>query len=156
CREGSRRRRRVRPCNVPRMGCVRQIAEADSRPQQIRSESYRCRDRPRVGPRRSGKCARCMAREGGQTVRVNLRGIHSAIVKLASGKRVTYWYAWRKGPRLVGEPGSPEFIASYTAAHASRREPDGSRFHSIIAGYKASQDFAGLEPRTKSDYLQHV
>jgi integrase len=97
-----------------------------------------------------------MAREGGQTVRVNLRGIHSAIVKLASGKRVTYWYAWRKGPRLVGEPGSPEFIASYTAAHASRREPDGSRFHSIIAGYKASQDFAGLEPRTKSDYLQHV
>jgi integrase len=89
-------------------------------------------------------------------MRVNLKGIHSAIVKLADGKRVTYRYAWRKGPRLVGEPGSPEFIASYMAAHASRREPDGSRFHAIIAGYKASQDFQGLRASTKVDYLQHM
>jgi hypothetical protein len=27
-------------------------------------------------------------------------------------------------------------------------------FHSIIAGYKASQDFLGLKPRTKADYLK--
>jgi integrase len=89
-------------------------------------------------------------------MRVLLKGIHCVKVRLASGETATYYYAWRKGPRLVGEPGSPEFLASYTAAHASRRQPDGSSFHSVIAGYKASQDFAGLKPRTKLDYLQHI
>ena len=56
----------------------------------------------------------------------------------------------------MGEPGSPEFVASYMAAHATRREPDPSRFHSVIVGYKASQDFLGLKPRTKADYLKHI
>jgi integrase len=89
-------------------------------------------------------------------MRVQLRGVHRVTVKLASGATATYFYAWRKGPRLVGEPGSPEYLASYMAAHASRREPDGSTFHSIIAGYKTSQDFLGLRPRTRVDYLQHI
>src|SRR5215467_13825897 len=92
----------------------------------------------------------------GQGMRVRLKGIHCVRVKLATGEIATYYYAWRKGPRLVGEPGSPEFLASYTAAHASRRQPDSSSFHSVIAGYKASQDFRGLSPRSKSDYLQHI
>jgi hypothetical protein len=34
------------------------------------------------------------------------------------------YYAWRGGPRLVGMPGSPEFMASYHAAYRNRREPD--------------------------------
>jgi len=89
-------------------------------------------------------------------MRVRLKGIHRVTVRLASGKPATYYYAWRGGPRLVGQPGSSEFLASYTAAHQSRREPDGSSFHAVIAGYKASQDFIGLKPRTKADYLQHI
>jgi integrase len=52
--------------------------------------------------------------------------------------------------------GSPEFLAAYTAAHAARRQPDSSKFFSVVAGYKASQDFRGLKPRTKADYLQHL
>ena len=84
-------------------------------------------------------------------MRVLLKGIHRV---RSRGK--DYWYAWRGGPRLVGEPGSPEFVASYAAAYASRREPDRASFHSVIAGYKTSQDFAGLAPRTKADYLQHI
>lgn len=79
-------------------------------------------------------------------------GIHGPI--RARGRE--YYYAWRGGPRLAGEPGTPEFVASYAAAHASRREPNRATFHSIVAGYKTSQDFAGLAPRTKSDYLQHI
>ena len=89
-------------------------------------------------------------------MRVRLRGIHRVKVKLASGATVEYHYAWRGGPRLVGEPGSSEFLASYMAAHAARREPAGNLFHSVIAGYKVSQDFLGLKPRTKADYLQHI
>jgi hypothetical protein len=93
---------------------------------------------------------------GGRAMRVHLKGVHKVTVKLAGGTTATYFYAWRKGPRLVGEPGSPEFVASYYAAHQSRRESDRSRFRSIIAGYKASQDFHRLKPRTRTDYLQHI
>jgi integrase len=89
-------------------------------------------------------------------VRVSLKGIHKLRIKLAGGNVAFYYYAWRGGPRLAGEPGSPEFLASYTAAHATRREPDGSSFHSVIVGYKKSEDFLGLKPRTKADYLQHI
>jgi hypothetical protein len=71
-------------------------------------------------------------------------------------KGTTYHYAWRGGPRLVGEPGSPEYVASYVAAHANRRQPNASTFHSIIAGYKASKDFESLEPRTQRDYLRQI
>jgi integrase len=89
-------------------------------------------------------------------VRVRLKGIHRIKVKLASGETAEYFYAWRGGPRLVGEPGSPEFLASYTSAHASRRKPDHATFHSVIAGYKLSQDFIGLQPRTRADYLKQI
>jgi integrase len=84
-------------------------------------------------------------------MRVHLKGIHR--VKAKGGE---YYYAWRGGPRLVGEPGTPEFVASYTAAHQNRREPDRSTFHSVIAGYKASQDFLGRRERTRSDYLKQI
>ena len=51
-------------------------------------------------------------------MRVRLRGLHSAHVMLANGKRKIYWYAWRGGPRLRGEPGTPQFMASYNEAVA--------------------------------------
>jgi integrase len=89
-------------------------------------------------------------------MRVHLKGIHRVKVKLADGTLAHYYYAWRGGPRLVGEPGSPEFLASYTAAHQSRREPDRAIFHSVIAGYKASKAFLDLSPRSKSDYLKQI
>lgn len=89
-------------------------------------------------------------------MRVHLKGIHRVKTKLASGAVGFYFYAWRGGPRLVGEPGSPEFVASYYAAVQSRREPDRSTFQSVIAGYKASQDFLGLSARSRADYLQQI
>lgn len=84
-------------------------------------------------------------------MRVHLKGVHRV-----KAKGSVYYYAWRKGPRLVGEPGSPEFIASYYTAIKLRREPDHSTFHSVIAGYKASQDFLRLSKRSQSDYLQQI
>ena len=89
-------------------------------------------------------------------MRITLKGIHTAKVKLASGEPVTYYYAWRNGPRLAGEPGSAEFLASFNAAHASRREPDAATLLGVIAGYKVSQDFLGLAPRTQSDYRKQL
>ena len=53
-------------------------------------------------------------------MRVNAKGLHWTVAKLADGTARTYWYAWRGGPRLSGEYGSPEFIASYNAAIATK------------------------------------
>jgi hypothetical protein len=89
-------------------------------------------------------------------VRVNLKGIHRITRTLATGERVTYFYAWRGGPRLVGEPGSPEFIRSYDAAQSNRRSPDPSLFRSTIAAYKASRAFTGLRERTRADYSKQI
>ena len=84
-------------------------------------------------------------------MRVRLKGIHSATAK---GR--TYWYAWRNGPRLAGQPGSAEFIASYNAAVATRRQPEAGSVFSLIAGFRASNEFTSLAPRTRSDYERHL
>jgi integrase len=89
-------------------------------------------------------------------MRVELKGVHTVQRLLASGEVTFYYYAWRGGPRLHGEPGSPEFIRSYAAAHRTRHEPNPSLFRSIIAGFKASEEFKKLRERTKSDYLKQI
>jgi hypothetical protein len=38
-------------------------------------------------------------------VRVRLKGINQVTKVLKDGTTVTYWYAWKGGPRLDGEPG---------------------------------------------------
>ena len=89
-------------------------------------------------------------------MRVKLPHVASATKILASGERVTYYYAWRGGPRLDGEPGSAEFIQSYERARRERRSPDASVFKSIIADYLASEDFDALRDRTKADYQKQI
>jgi integrase len=64
-------------------------------------------------------------------VRVDLKGI--AKVK---AKGHVYYYAWRGGPRLRGEPGTPEFMKSYNEAIEDRRTPDASRFRSLVVLYR--------------------
>jgi integrase len=76
-------------------------------------------------------------------VRVELKGL----AKVTAKGRV-YWYAWRGGPRLRGEPGSPEFIASYNEAVEQRRAPDTSRFRGVVTAYKASDEYAKLAEST--------
>jgi integrase len=77
-------------------------------------------------------------------VRISLKGIARVTAK---GR--TYWYAWRGGPRLRGEPGSPEFVASYREAHENLRAPDASRFRSLVVAYRASADYGKLANSTR-------
>jgi integrase len=72
---------------------------------------------------------------------------------MADGRTKYYHYAWRGGPRLAGEPGSPEFMLSYHTAHSTRRTPNKTLFQSIIADYRSSREFANLGARTKIGYL---
>lgn len=70
----------------------------------------------------------------------------------ASGKSVTYYYAWKGGPRLEGEPGSAEFIATYNRAVSQKRAPRADLLVSIFDGYQDSTGFADLAERTRKDY----
>jgi integrase len=87
-------------------------------------------------------------------VKVDLRGIAKVTAK---GR--TYWYAWRGGPRLRGEPGSPEFMASYNEAIEGRRTSDAGRFKSLVTLYKASADYTRLADSTRRNWapwLDHI
>ena len=93
---------------------------------------------------------------GTGTVRFRLKGIATTTGTLASGERVTYYYAWRGGPRLVGQPGSPEFLASYEAAHRNWHTPDPTLFKSVVTRYLKSKAFTERRARTQADYLKQI
>ncbi len=85
-------------------------------------------------------------------MRVRLKGINPVRAKLADGTIKTYWYAWKGGPPLRGEPGTPEFIASYNDAAAQKVKIPAGCLLSLLQGYQASDDFRQLAPRTREDY----
>ena len=87
---------------------------------------------------------------------IRIKGIHRVRAKLADGSRAEYWYAWRGGPRLKGEPGSPEFMAAYNAAIAARITPTAGTMFNVIAAYRQSDEFRRLAARTQADYWKHL
>ena len=86
-------------------------------------------------------------------MRLRLKGINSITKRLADGTARTYWYAWKGGPPLRGEPGTPEFIASYNAAVATKVAPPQGVILSILQDYQASEDFRGLADSTRRSYV---
>jgi integrase len=89
-------------------------------------------------------------------MRFNAKGLHWTTVTLADGTKKIYWYAWRGGPRLVGEYRSPEFIASFNAAIATKVAAPEGRLLSLLQGYQKSQDFLSLRERTRADYVKQI
>jgi integrase len=85
--------------------------------------------------------------------RIRLKGLNSATKVLADGRRVTYWYAWRGGPALRGESGSPEFVASYNEAVAHKATPPKGKLLSVLQAYQASEDFLRLADSTRRSYV---
>ena len=89
-------------------------------------------------------------------MRITLKGINSITKRLADGTRRTYWYAWKSGPPLRGEPGSPEFHASYNEAVAQKVTPPSGRLLSVLLAYQSSDDFLSLAPRSRVDYIGKI
>lgn len=89
-------------------------------------------------------------------MRINAKGINWTVAKLADGSTKKYWYAWKGGPRLQGEPGTAEFIASYNAACATRSAAPSGTLLALTRGYQLSQDFLGLRDRTQDDYRRQI
>lgn len=89
---------------------------------------------------------------------VRLKGVHTTRVKLADGQVVTYHYAWKGNgaPRLQGAPGSPEYLASFNAAHEARKKPATGNLKELITAFKASADFEKLGDDTKRAYRTYL
>ena len=89
-------------------------------------------------------------------MRIDLKGIHAAHVNLAGGTEKIYWYAWRGGPRFRGEPGTPDFIASYNEAVAQRAPSPEGRLQLLIDKFPASGEFNTLRTRTRARLYRQI
>lgn len=89
-------------------------------------------------------------------MRVRLKGLNKVEKRLADGTLKTYHYAWKGGPRVLGTPGSPEFIANYNAAVASLVRVRDDCLASLITRYIRSPAFTNLKPATRKHYSWHL
>ena len=90
-------------------------------------------------------------------MRVRLTGINSKRKELADGRLKTYCYAWKGGPPLRGEPGSPEFIASYNATVTRKVTPPTGVLLALLFRFQESAEFQfGISPRTRRDYIKQI
>jgi integrase len=90
-------------------------------------------------------------------MRVRLKGINSKQKRLADGSLKTYYYAWKGGPPLRGEPGSPEFVASYNAAVAQKVTSPTGVLLALLFRFQESAEFQfGISPRTRRDYIKQL
>jgi hypothetical protein len=89
-------------------------------------------------------------------MRIRLKGLNSKRKRLADGSFRTYYWAWKGGPPLIGEPGTPEFIQSYNAAIATKVAPPRGRLLSVLLAYQSSDDFLSLAPRSRVDYIGKI
>jgi integrase len=90
------------------------------------------------------------------TMKIDLKGIHKVKGKLADGTYATYYYAWRGGPRLMGEPGTRDFLRSFDKALDELRkakQPE-NRFASIVTKFKTTDEYKRLSGRTRLDYAK--
>jgi integrase len=90
-------------------------------------------------------------------MRVQLKGTNSISKRLADGTHRTYWYAWKGGPPLRGQPGSPEFIHSYNEAVAQKIAPKSGTLLSLLLRFQDSGEFQhGISERTRRDYIKQI
>lgn len=91
-------------------------------------------------------------------------GLHRAPKRLADGSRKVYFYAWKGGPRLPDDYGSPEFARAFREAQEARREP--KRTGTLLDVFNAYQrsrgvrkrarGFLDLAERTRRDYAEII
>ena len=88
-------------------------------------------------------------------VRLHLKGINTARKRLADGSIKKYHYHRGTGKPIQGNPGTPEFVASY--AEAAKRAPtDTGTFSSLVTGFIESPEFQKLAEKTRKDYRRYL
>lgn len=89
-------------------------------------------------------------------MRIDMKGIHRVKKKLAGGKVAYYYYAWRNGPRIKGEPGTDEFTQSYYELVSVKKKPDSTLLQSVLNDFQDTTIWADLAPRTQKDYIKQI
>jgi hypothetical protein len=89
-------------------------------------------------------------------MRMRLKGINSLTKRLADGTTKTYRYAWKGGPRIDAEPGTPDFIRLYGEAIAAKKAKGAETFSSLIDYFKDQSEYTSLGDKSKRAYDQYL
>jgi hypothetical protein len=82
-------------------------------------------------------------------MRMRLKGSTALTVK-------TYWYAWKGGPRIDAEPGTPDFVRLYSEAIAAKPKKGAETFSSLIDYFKDQSEYTCLGDKSKRAYDQYL
>lgn len=85
-----------------------------------------------------------------------MKGLNKVSKKLADGTSVTYYYAWKGGPRLPGKPGDPAFLAAFNQAIAAIETHPTGTLQSVLNAYQQSTRFKDLSDKTRRDYVRMI
>lgn len=84
---------------------------------------------------------------------VRLMGVHKVNRKLASGAAVTYYYAWRGGPRILAEPNTDAFVIEFAKLTRTRPASAGKdTVGALVKTYVASEAYKGRKDSTRKGY----
>lgn len=84
------------------------------------------------------------------------KGLNSVRVRAADGTIQRYYYAFKGGPRLPDEYGSPEFVEAFIAATKTKKPATAATLQTLLDAFQDSAEFLGLAPRTKTDYVKMI
>ncbi len=88
-------------------------------------------------------------------MRVVLRGLHKTRKTLADGSVREYYYAWKNGPRINAEYGTPAFVEQFKRHLSERSAPDSETLAYIISLYKR-MELPKRKPSTRRSYSQYI
>lgn len=91
---------------------------------------------------------------GETAVRVRLKGINKVKKKMSDGSTKLYYYHRATGKALNGEPGTPEFVASFAAIEEQLKRQDAHTLNGLIREYTSDncKEFFILAASTKKEY----
>lgn len=87
---------------------------------------------------------------------VRLKGIHTTYKTLANGKERKYYYAWKGGPRIDAEIGTPEFHRLYNEAVAVKKSPPKGSMSSLIDYFKDSDEYKTTSKSSRGAYDKYL
>ncbi|MCU0832280.1 MAG: tyrosine-type recombinase/integrase [Rhizobiaceae bacterium] len=85
---------------------------------------------------------------------VRIKGLNWTNKRLADGRVVRHYYAYRGGPRLPGKPGSQEFMDAYNEAIKARIKAAPGTLQHLFDAYQRSSEWDRLGERTRLDYAK--
>jgi integrase len=85
-------------------------------------------------------------------MRIKAKGINVVRARLASGETKSYYYHRATGTRLVGTPGSTEFLACFADAERSNQQRNVGTLSGLIREFEGTKQWRRLADSTKTEY----